>query len=191
MKTSFILSSFIRLIIFIYHQPLYVASRIVTWQATTNSNGPNVSYYEPPIPIKLNSKFIFDDIAITMQHSSSVSSSVPVTLSELPHKTFYRHESQKFNRQDIVKHGRSDVTSMHKVIIAVKQSHIDELVQFVEDISNPSSRNFGNFKTRDEIAELTSHATSTAYIVSCLKSFWEGKLVDIEQSSYGDYVSGN
>jgi hypothetical protein len=160
------------------------ASRIVAWQVVDSNN----ASYEPPIPIKFNSKSIFDDIAITMQHSSSASSSVPVTL---PFKTFYRHESQKFNRQDIIKHGRSDVTSMHKVIIAVKQLHIDELVKFVEDISNPSSRNFGNFKTRDEIAELTSHATSTAYIVSYLTSFWGGKLVDIEQSSYGDYISGN
>ena len=184
MKNSFIFSSFIRLIVFFsYHKPSH-ASRLVHQQANSNDT------YSLPIPIQLNSKFIFDDISITTQYSSSVSS-VPVTLSGSPYKTFHRHESQKYNRQDIIKHGRSDVRSMHKVIIAVKQLHIDELQKFVEDVSNPSSRNFGNFKTRDEIALLTSHASSATYIVSYLKYFWKGKFNDIEKSTYGDYITGN
>ena len=154
----------------------------------------SVSNNEPwAIPFQLYSKF--DDIEIITQHSSATSPPVPTKLltESLSSKKTYikRHVSKTFKRLDIINRGRSDVASMHKVIFVVKQSNIDELERFVLDISEPNSKNFGKFKTREEITVLTSHTASTSYIVRFFKSFWKGKHFVIEKSSYGEYISGN
>lgn len=175
------------LIIIVYFPPVYMYDKHVEGLNSVSNNEPWA------IPFQLCSKF--DDIEIITQHSSATSPPVPTKLltESLSSKKTYinRHVSKTFKRLDIINHGRSDVASMHKVIFVVKQSNIEELERFVLDISEPNSKNFGKFKTREEITALTSHTASTSYIVRFFKSFWKGKHFVIEKSSYGEFISGN
>ena len=190
MKISTVWSIILRLIIVIIsnQKPIYMyASQRVNGIGYINTS--DTYFGTRAIPFQLNSKFV--DIEIITQQQSSPAPKKISTESLSSQKSFInRHEAKAFKRLDIIKHGRSDVTFMHKIIIAVKQSNIDELEKFVLDISEPDSKNFGKFMTREEITALTSHTASAAYIVRFLKSFWKGKCFVIEKSSFEEYISG-
>ena len=110
----------------------------------------------------------------------------------LDFKLFGTRTSSLTGRSDIKSHGRADVSKLHKVVIAVKQSNLDLLEELVQDISDPDSDNFGSIKTRDEISALTKHVESSRIILAFLKSHWQGNdRVTIEQSTFGEYISGH
>lgn len=94
------------------------------------------------------------------------------------------------DRKDIKYHGRSDLNAQHKIIIAVKQSNLDVLQTLVNDISDPDSENFGRVMTREDIALLTNHATSSDYIFEHLKTVFSDSSSKVTRSAYGEYISG-
>jgi hypothetical protein len=71
-------------------------------------------------------------------------------------------------RSDLVKENRVSPDVMHKVVFAIKQKNIDELTRILEDVSDPSSLNYGKHKTRQEITDLTSNPTSRTEVLAFL-----------------------
>jgi hypothetical protein len=94
------------------------------------------------------------------------------------------------NRKDIKRNGKSDRKQLHRIIISVKQSNLDILESFVDDISDPDSINFGCVKTRAEISALTDHTVSSNYIINYLNGAWREKSFTVDKSVFGEYLSG-
>ena len=132
------------------------------------------------IPIPINSQSIFENVGQIgrIDHDQMIS------------KLFHKRTASLSSRKDISYSGRSDNRKMHKIIIAVKQSNLEILEQFVHDVSDPDSPNFGLFKSRHEILALTEHSASSEYIVRFLKRYWKGKSFSIEKNIFGEYISG-
>lgn len=93
------------------------------------------------------------------------------------------------SRSDISYIGRSKPNAEHRIVIAVKHSNLDKLEEFVNDVSNPLSPNFGQHKSREEIAALTNHHHSADLIMKYLRE--HVPICKIESSLYGDFITGN
>jgi len=75
------------------------------------------------------------------------------SLSRDSHFTVY--SENMIARTDIVREARTRSDYFHEVIFAMKQRNLDVMRNFVDDVSNPQSVNYGKYKTRSEISQLT------------------------------------
>lgn len=89
-------------------------------------------------------------------------------------------------RDDIVKRDRASASTIHEVVFTVKQSNMEELTRILQDVSDPASDNYGQYKTFQEIADLTSNPQSQNVIVDYLQS--AGAKV-ISQSLSGEFIT--
>ena len=123
--------------------------------------------------------------------SNSIFENIQVAENDLRSQVFKKREISFSGRSDIKAHGRSKAHNLHKIVISVKQSNIDILENYVNDISDPDSENFGAVITRDEIAAITDHLESTDYIIHHLEQLWRKEdFVSIEKSAFGEYITG-
>lgn len=81
---------------------------------------------------------------------------------------------------------RAPLDASHQVIFVVRQKNMDILTQFVNDVSNPKSANYGNFKTRDEIGIMTENVAASKTVTSYLVK--AGAKVT-EVSPYQEYIT--
>lgn len=70
----------------------------------------------------------------------------------------------------IIQGKRASPTASHIVVFMVKQNNIDELTRIVHDVSNPSSKNYGNHLTHLEVKDLTSNPESSDEVVAYLEA---------------------
>jgi hypothetical protein len=75
--------------------------------------------------------------------------------------------------------------SLHEVVFAVKQKFIARLQAALVDISNPNSKNYGAFWSRDQVAALTSNTYATELILAFLNMIG-AEVVSV--SLHGEYV---
>lgn len=80
---------------------------------------------------------------------------------------------------------RASQTSQHEVVIWIKLRGIDQLKSLVNDISSPTSPNYGNHLTRQELSAQVSNPTG----LEIVKSFFEQKhFVVTKTSPYGEFI---
>ena len=72
------------------------------------------------------------------------------------------------SRTDVVKKGRVRRETSHEVIFAIKQKNMDELTSILHDISDPSSPNYGQHWTWEEVTEFTSNPEARDTVISYL-----------------------
>jgi len=100
----------------------------------------------------------------------------------------FKHKITGLSRLKISKHARISSEINHEVVFVVKQKNIKELNSILHDVSDPNSANYGQHKTRKEIAELTANPESRDYLVSHLKSI--GATV-VSETLNGEYITAN
>lgn len=69
---------------------------------------------------------------------------------------FRRASSGLSSLQDTIRYEQLLSTDIHELVFIVQEKNIDELERILLDISNPSSPNYGNHLTRQDIINLTS-----------------------------------
>ena len=88
--------------------------------------------------------------------------------SNLHSHVFREHLPGLSSRTDIMKHGRVHQDLSHEVIFAIKQKNMDELSSILHDVSDPSSPNYGQHWTREQVSDLTSNPEARDAVLSYL-----------------------
>ena len=90
------------------------------------------------------------------------------------------------SRSDLVK--RSDVNRdhVHELIFAVEQRNIDELERALHDVSNPTSPNYGQHWSGEQVGAMTSNPLARDATVSYLRDI--GATITSE-TRYGEYIT--
>lgn len=73
-------------------------------------------------------------------------------------------------RDDLKKLNRVASDYVHEVVFVIQQQNIPELERILDDLSNPTSANYGQHLTRDDIIEITSNTGSRDVVVDFLRS---------------------
>ena len=73
-------------------------------------------------------------------------------------------------RDDLKKLNRAASDHVHEVVFVIQQRNIPELERILNDLSNPTSANYGQHLTRDDVIEMTSNTGSRDAVVDFLRS---------------------
>ena len=73
----------------------------------------------------------------------------------------------------------------HDIMISINQNNQDYLKKFVDDVSNPSSLNYGKYLSFEEVGKLVENPTATAAVSTWLL---ENNVEIIDQTEYGEYI---
>ena len=83
----------------------------------------------------------------------------------------YREDSPGLSsHEDVVKGQRAHASTSHDVVFIAKHRNMDELTRILHDVSDPTSQNYGNHLTRDEIYDLTFNPEAHEEIIAYLKA---------------------
>eukprot|EP01031_Cornospumella_fuschlensis_P035011 gene35011-42398_t len=63
---------------------------------------------------------------------------------------------------------RAPVTELHEVVFVIKGRNLDKLEELVHDISHPSSVNYGDYLSHQELVDLTSNLESAEHVQNYL-----------------------
>lgn len=81
----------------------------------------------------------------------------------------FREASLRFSSSsDTIRGPRLMSIDTHEVIFVVHQRNMDELTRILHDVSDPTSSNYGNHLTRQDIINLTSNPNSCEEVVAYL-----------------------
>ena len=81
----------------------------------------------------------------------------------------FREASKRLSSPtDIVKGHRLPPTDTHELVLIAKDRNMAELTRILQDVSDPTSSNYGNHLTRQEVIDLTSNPRSCEKIVAYL-----------------------
>eukprot|EP01040_Poterioochromonas_malhamensis_P005974 gene5974-6421_t len=94
--------------------------------------------------------------------------------------------SSLFRRHEVKKIRPASKQSLHTVIVAVKQKNIEELKQVLEDVSNPSSPNYGKHWTKQKVVDFTSNPEGHDIIIDHFKV---SGIEIIEETLNGEYIT--
>ena len=99
-----------------------------------------------------------------------------------------RHVFQEKATKDplLVSFSRADKLALHEVIFAISQSNMDKLVKVLEDVSDPSSFNYGKHWSKSEVAEFTANKEGYKTVTEYLQSREE--IVVNRQTLHGEYI---
>ena len=89
------------------------------------------------------------------------------------------------SRTDLVRQSHAQHNYVHEVMFVIRQNNMDELTRVLHDVSDPSSPNYGQHWTRDEIIALTVNPEGQGAVTSYLLS--KGAFV-VSISSSGEYI---
>ena len=90
------------------------------------------------------------------------------------------------SRHDLEKISRMHHDHIHDVIFVIRPKNMDELTRVLHDISYPSSKNYGQHWTRDEVFNLTSNPEACDAIVTYLHSHGVSA---VSESLNGEYIT--
>lgn len=95
-------------------------------------------------------------------------------------------------RNDVRKQGRADPLHVHQVMLVTRQRNLPQLHTLLEDISDPSSSNYGHYLSRSAVADMTVEEGLPDKIVQTLHALAVQAGLDNDLSvhveSFGDYV---
>jgi len=89
-------------------------------------------------------------------------------------------------RDDYLKGARASTDTAHEVVFAVKQQNLDLLEKTLMDVSNPQSPKYGQYLSREAVANMTANPVATDRIVTFLNGI--GAKVT-RKTRYGEYIS--
>ena len=92
------------------------------------------------------------------------------------------------SHKDVIRRGRVDPTQLHDVIFVIQQNNIEKLTEILDDISDPTSTNYGKHMTGAEIADLTGNPVARDEVVSYLLS--AGASI-VSETLYGEYITAS
>ena len=88
--------------------------------------------------------------------------------------------------KDLVREQRVSREVVHEVIFVVKQLNVDALGNMLDDVSDPTSPNYGKHMTAAEINDITGNPTARDAVVSYL----EGAGANVtSESLFGEYIT--
>ena len=90
------------------------------------------------------------------------------------------------SRNDIQKMNRMASDFVHEVTFVIRQSNISVLTAFLNDVSDPSSANYGRHMTKQEVADMTSNHEARGAVVSHLTR--SGATI-VAETLHGEYVT--
>ena len=98
------------------------------------------------------------------------------------------HVFQEKAKKDpsLISFSRADKVAVHEVIFAISQSNMKQLIQVLEDVSDPSSSNYGKHWSKSQVAEFTANKKSYNAVMGYLNS--TKNVVINRQSLYGEYI---
>ena len=73
-------------------------------------------------------------------------------------------------RTDLLKNQRVESTVIHEVIFHIQQKNVDEIERILHEVSDPTSVNYGQHLSREEVAAMTSNPVSHDYVVAYLEA---------------------
>jgi tripeptidyl-peptidase-1 len=88
-------------------------------------------------------------------------------------------------RNDVVVGNRAVANENHEAVVLVKLNNLDQLRNIVNDISFPTSMNYGKHLTRKELAELIDNQASKEFV---RKYFNQHNFEVTKESRYGEYI---
>jgi tripeptidyl-peptidase-1 len=88
--------------------------------------------------------------------------------------------------EDLVKEQRVSPHAVHEVIFVIKQLNVDVLASILDDISDPTSPNYGKHMTASEIADISGNPDARDAVVSYLNG--AGATVT-QESLFGEYIT--
>ena len=92
------------------------------------------------------------------------------------------------SRPHLVRLNRVDSAAAHTVVFVIRQNNMDELTRILHDVSDPSSSNYGQHLTREEVAKLTSNPESRDALVSYLHL---NNASVVSETLSGEYITAN
>lgn len=90
------------------------------------------------------------------------------------------------SRSGNVKFDRVSPTELHEIIFHVKHEGQNDLSITLQDISNPKSKNYGKYMTKDEVERVTSRSITHDYIVQYMEK--AGIMIQSETLS-GEHIT--
>lgn len=97
-----------------------------------------------------------------------------------------KESTNSLHRHDYLQIKRASSESIHEVIIAIKQKNIQQLEEFLLDVSNMTSLNYGKHKTIEEIGELIENNESTHRVIQWLTN---NDVKISKLSKFGEYIT--
>ena len=83
---------------------------------------------------------------------------------------FRESSSESLKDAVIVKGLRAPSSQTHDLVFSIRLKNMDELERILYDVSDPSSTNYGNHLTREDIVDLTSNVESCKEVISYLET---------------------
>ena len=93
---------------------------------------------------------------------------------------------RKCHSHDFVSTGPADLKEKITLTFAVKRSNIDKLFALVDDVSNPTSPNYGKYWTNQQVREFTANPDATDAVLSYVSTFVDSGALRIR--SWGGFV---
>ena len=84
---------------------------------------------------------------------------------------------------------RAERTALHTVVFAILPLHMDELTSLLHDISDPSSKNYGKHRTKQEVAAFTANPKGYEATMQYLRAKEAEGAVIVRESPYGEYIT--
>ena len=84
--------------------------------------------------------------------------------------SFRESSSEALTDPNIVKGLRAPSSQTHDLVFSIRLRNMDELERILYDVSDPSSTNYGNHLTREDIVDLTSNVESCKEVISYLET---------------------
>ena len=143
----------------------------------------NISYQAPPTTILTTMSGIYraaTAVAIIFQLLSLNTATNDVS----PTHVFKEKSRGLSSANNFVREKRSAPSDYHDVTFSVKLANLEEMERIFLDISNPSSPNFGNHMTKDEVDDLTANPSALQFVIDYLKTAGAAILPDQSLGSY-------
>ena len=118
--------------------------------------------------------------------SQHVSSSVVGGVSkDNLHLTHVFKEGAK-KQPSVVSLSRAEYAAIHEVIFAISQSNVEELIKVLEDVSDPSSGNYGKHWSKSQVTELTANKQGYDTVKNYLNS--NANIAIKKETLNGEYI---
>ena len=92
------------------------------------------------------------------------------------------------SRSDLQKRSRVHHDYIHEVVFFIRPKNMDELTRVLHDVSDPTSLNYGQHWTKEEVSDFTSNPEARDAVVSYLHS--NGASV-VSETLNGEYITAN
>ena len=102
--------------------------------------------------------------------------------------SIFRDTATGLTHKDLLRENRVAPTQLHNVTFVLHQQNMDQLIDILDDISNPSSENYGKHMTRQEISDLTTIPNAQSEVTAYLEA--SGASI-MSETLNGEYITAS